>query len=104
VKPHIKNVVVSWYGEIILEIMKEKPIKSIRIKSYLYISIIYPLGIEILTNKKKFISKGLLKIRSNFDLSKVHKYHLVKVSQKKTTLNFIISFFNPFLILTNNLE
>jgi hypothetical protein len=31
-KPHIKNV-VSWYGEIILKILKEKPIKSIRIKT-----------------------------------------------------------------------
>jgi hypothetical protein len=35
-----------------LEILKEKPIKSIRIKAYLDISIIDPLGIEILTNKK----------------------------------------------------
>jgi hypothetical protein len=96
VKPHIKNVVVSWYGEITLDILKEKPIISIRIKAYLDISIIYPLGIEILTNTKKFISKGLLKIRSKFDLSKVHNYHLVKVSQNKFTLNFIISFFNHF--------
>jgi hypothetical protein len=103
-KPHVKNVVVSWYGEITLEILKKKPIKSIRIKAYLDISIIYPLGIEVLTNTKKIISKGLLKIRFNFDLSKVHNYHLVKVSQKQFTLNFIISFFNPFLILVNNLE
>jgi hypothetical protein len=58
----LKNiVVVSWYGEITLKILKEKPIKSI----------------------KKIISKGLLKTRSNFDSSKVDNYHLVKVSQKK---------------------
>jgi hypothetical protein len=50
VKTHIKNVVVVWYGDITLEIRKENPIKSIRIKAYLDISIIYPLGIEILTN------------------------------------------------------
>jgi hypothetical protein len=36
-------------------------------------------------NEKKFISKGLLKIRSNFDPLKVHTYHLVKVSQKKNS-------------------
>jgi hypothetical protein len=50
----------------------------------------YPLGIEILTNTKKFISKGLLKIRSNSDPSKVHNYHLVKVSQKKFTFNKLL--------------
>jgi hypothetical protein len=44
-----------------LDVLKEKPIKSIRIKPHLDISIMYPLGIEILTNTKKFISKGLLK-------------------------------------------
>jgi hypothetical protein len=27
----LKNAVVSWYGEITLKILKEKPIKSIRI-------------------------------------------------------------------------
>jgi hypothetical protein len=43
----------------------------------------YPLGIIVLTNIKKIKSKGLLKIKSNFDLSKVHNYHLVRVSQKK---------------------
>jgi hypothetical protein len=68
---------VNWYGEITLKILKRKPIKSIRIKVYLDFSIMYPLG------KKKFISKGLLKTRSNFHLSKVHNYHLVKVSPKK---------------------
>jgi hypothetical protein len=82
-KPISKNVYVSWCGEITLKILKRKPIKSIRIKSYLDISIMYPLGTKILTNKKKFISKGLLKTRSNFDLSKVHNYYLVKVSPKK---------------------
>jgi len=49
-KTHVKNVVVSWYGDITWEILKENPIKSIRIKTYLDISIIYPLGIIFLTN------------------------------------------------------
>jgi hypothetical protein len=31
---------------------------------------------------KKIISIGLLKTTFNFDLSKVHNYHLVKVLQK----------------------
>jgi hypothetical protein len=59
-----------------LKILKEKPIKSIRIKAHLNISITYPLGIKFLKNEKKFISKGLLKIKSN----------LVKVSLKKSHL------------------
>jgi hypothetical protein len=64
----------------------------------------YPLGINVLIDIKKFISKGLLKIRFNSNLSKVHNYHLVKVSQKKEfTLNFIILIFNPFIIPINNL-
>ncbi len=41
-----------------------------------------PLGIFFVDKTQKKISKGLLKIRSNFDPSKVHNYHLVKVSQK----------------------
>jgi len=48
-----KNVVFSWYEEITLKILKEKPINSIKIKTHLNISIMYPLGIKILTNKKK---------------------------------------------------
>jgi hypothetical protein len=75
----LKNAFVCWYGENILEILKEKLIKSIRIKTHLNISIMHPLGIEISTNTKEFISKGLLKIRFNSNLSKVHNYHLVKV-------------------------
>jgi hypothetical protein len=50
-KPILKNV-VTWYGEITLKILEEKPIKSIRIKSCLDILIMYPLGTKILTNKK----------------------------------------------------
>jgi hypothetical protein len=74
-----------------------------KIKIHLNISIMHPLGIEILINTKEFISKGLLKIRFNFDPSKIHNYHFVKVLRKtKFTLNFIISFFNLFLILLNN--
>jgi hypothetical protein len=83
----------------------KKPIKSIRIRAHLDISIMCPLGIQILTNTKKIISKGLLKPRSNSNLSKVHNYHLIKVSPKKDfTVNLIISFLNPFLISINNLE
>jgi hypothetical protein len=55
-----------------LKILKENPIKCIRIKTPLDISIMDPLCIEILINIKTFISKGLLKIRFNFDSSKVH--------------------------------
>jgi hypothetical protein len=40
----LKNVVISWYGEIILKILKEKFIKSIRIKAHLDFSIMYPWG------------------------------------------------------------
>jgi hypothetical protein len=57
-------------GELTLKILKESPIKFIKIKAHLDISIMYPLGIEILI--KKLISKGLLKIRFNFNPSKVH--------------------------------
>jgi hypothetical protein len=66
-----------------LEILKENFIKSIRIKAQLDISIMYPLGIEILINKKIYISKKLLKIRSTSNPSKVHNYYLIKVSLKK---------------------
>jgi hypothetical protein len=55
----LKNVVVSWYGEIISKILKEKLIKSIRIKSHLDISIMHPLGIKFLTNKKNSFQKDL---------------------------------------------
>jgi hypothetical protein len=44
----LKNVVVTWCGELTLEIQKENPIKFIRIKAHLDISIVYQLGIEIL--------------------------------------------------------
>jgi hypothetical protein len=54
-KALLKNVVVNWYGEIILKILKEKPIKSIRIKEHLSISIMYPLGIKFFTNKKNHL-------------------------------------------------
>jgi hypothetical protein len=66
-----------------LKILKEKHIKFIKIKEHLDILIMYPWGAKILRNKKKFISKGLLKTRSNSKLLKVHNYHLVKVSQNK---------------------
>jgi hypothetical protein len=36
--------------------------------------------------KKIVIPKGLLKRRSNYDPSKVHNYHLVKVSLKANSL------------------
>jgi hypothetical protein len=81
-KPVLKNIVVAnWYGEIILEILKEKPIKSINIIAHLDIQLcIHTLSIKILRNEKKIISKGLFKTRSNFDSSKVDNYHLVIVS------------------------
>jgi len=48
-----KNVVFNWYEEITLKILKDKPINSIKKKAHLNISIMYPLGIKNLTNKKK---------------------------------------------------
>jgi hypothetical protein len=41
-----------------------------------------PIGQRIFDKQKKIISKGLLKTRFHFDLSKIHNYDLVKVSQK----------------------
>jgi hypothetical protein len=100
----LKNVVVRWCDEFILEILRKNPIKSIRIKTHLDISIIYPSGVIFLIDIKKFISKGLLKIRFNSNLSKVHNYHLFNVSQiKDFTLNLIISIFSPIIVLINNL-
>jgi len=78
-KPMLKHIIVSWYGEITLKNLKNKPIKSIRIKAHLSVPIIE----KILRKKKKIISKGLLKTRSNFDTSKVHNHHLVNISQNK---------------------
>jgi hypothetical protein len=46
------------------------------------------LGIRFLINIKKSISKGLLKTRFNFEPSKVHNYHLVKVSPKENLFHF----------------
>jgi hypothetical protein len=80
-KPILKNV-VSWYCGITLEILKEKLINSLGIKAYSNISSIYSLGVEILTNKRNNF-KRTFKTRFNFDPSKVHNYHLVKVSPKK---------------------
>jgi hypothetical protein len=79
----LKNVNISWYSEIILKILKEKPHKIHQNKSpFRYFNYV-PIGHKIFDKQKKIISKGLLKTRFNFDASKVHNYHLVKVSQKK---------------------
>jgi hypothetical protein len=58
-KPMLKNiVVVNWYGEITLKILKEKPIKSIKIRAHLDIQLcIHTLGIKVLTNEKKSFQK-----------------------------------------------
>jgi len=49
----LKHIVVSCYDEIILKILKEKLIKSIRIKAHLSVPIMYPWGTKFLRNKKK---------------------------------------------------
>jgi hypothetical protein len=55
----LKNVTISWYGEITFKILKEKPIIFIRIKAHLNISIMYPLGTKKLDKQKeKFISNN----------------------------------------------
>jgi hypothetical protein len=56
-KPILKNVAISWYGKIILKILKEKLIKSIRIRTHLDISIMYSMGTKKLRNKKNSIQK-----------------------------------------------
>jgi hypothetical protein len=64
----------------------------------------YSIGTKI-ARKKKSISKRLLKISFNFELSKVHNYHLVYLFiYKKFTLHFIISPFKAYLVIINNLE
>jgi hypothetical protein len=75
----LKNVVINWCDGITLKIHNEKPIKSMRIKAHLDIRIMYPLGTKNLTNEKK------IHFRSNSNLSKVHNYHLIKVSQEIKT-------------------
>jgi hypothetical protein len=62
----LKNVVVRWYGEITLKILKEKPIKSIRIKSNLNISIMYALGIIKFDKRLKFNFKMTFKNKVQF--------------------------------------
>ncbi len=59
----LKNiVVVSWYGEITLKILKEKPIKSIKIIAHLDIQLcIHTLGIKVLTIEKKSFQKDFWK-------------------------------------------
>jgi len=53
----LKNIVVNWYGEIILKILKEKPIKFIRIKAHLGVPIMYTWGTIFLKNKQKLFQK-----------------------------------------------
>jgi len=60
-KPMLKNIDISWYGEFILKILKEKPIKSIRIKTHLGIPIMYPWGTKSLRNKNKMHFKRIFK-------------------------------------------
>jgi hypothetical protein len=55
-KTHIENV-VNQCDEIILKFVKGKPIKSIRLKDHLDISIMCPLGTKNLINKKKSFEK-----------------------------------------------
>jgi hypothetical protein len=62
----LKNIVVSWYGEITLKVLKEKLIKSIRIKAHLGIPIMYPWGTKILRNKNKVHFKKIFEIMVQF--------------------------------------
>jgi hypothetical protein len=95
----LENVVVCWYGELTLEILKKIPIKSISIKAHLNISIMYPLGIEILINiKENHFKRTLILTLQKFITT------IWLRSKKDFTLNFIISLFNPFLLPINNLE
>jgi len=49
----LKSIVASWYGEIGLKNLKEKPIKSIRIKAPLSVPTMYPWSTIFFGNKKK---------------------------------------------------
>jgi hypothetical protein len=53
----LKNVAISSYGEITLKILKEKFIKSIKIKAHLDFSIMYPWGTKNLRKKIKSFQK-----------------------------------------------
>jgi hypothetical protein len=59
--PYWKILLFNWYGEITLKILKEKLIKSTRIKIHLDVSIMYPQGIKFLRNKKKSFQKDYWK-------------------------------------------
>jgi Holliday junction resolvase-like predicted endonuclease len=65
-KPILKNVVVRWYGEITLKILKEKPIKFIKVKAHSNLSIMYPLGIKSLTDEKNIHFKKTFKNKVQF--------------------------------------
>jgi len=52
-KHMLKNIVASWYGEISLKILKEKRIKSIKIKAHLSVPTMYPWGTTFLKKKEK---------------------------------------------------
>ncbi len=52
-KPMLKNIVANWYGEIGLKILKEKPIKSIRIKAHLSVPTMYHGAQEVWEKEKK---------------------------------------------------
>jgi hypothetical protein len=62
----LKNIVVNWYGEITLKILKEKFIKSIRIKAHLGISFMYPWDTIFLKNKNKIHFKRTFEITVQF--------------------------------------
>jgi hypothetical protein len=52
-KSILKNVVIRWYGEINLKILKKKTHEFHKNETHLDISIMYPLGIKNLTNEIK---------------------------------------------------
>jgi hypothetical protein len=62
----LKNIVVNWYGEITLKILKEKLIKSIRIKAHLGIPFMYPWDTKKLRNKNKIHFKKTFEIMVQF--------------------------------------
>jgi hypothetical protein len=62
----LKNIVNGWYGEISLKILKEKPIKSIRIKAHLSVPTMYPWGTKFVKNKNKIHFKGTFQNKIQF--------------------------------------
>jgi hypothetical protein len=62
----LKNIIISCYGKINLKILKEKLIKSIRIKAHLSVPTMYRWGTKFLRNEKINHFKGTCEKKVQF--------------------------------------